>query len=295
MACFIFPREEKNMNRVILSSGSLNNSGMDRVFETAARCGYDGVELIVDARTDTVHAGYIRKLMDRHRQPVPVVHAPFVFLDPPGWEKDEVSRIKRSVKLAEEIGAHSVVLHTPFYTDRSFRRWLEEDLGKYQAEIDVLLLVENMPCYRKPGGRAARWLKLPDIPERNWKLYRKLIPDFLAPSCFPLSDLDLLEPFPHLILDTTHLGTGGIDPIAAFDRFRGRIRHIHLSNYDGREHLELRTGMLDIAAFLRHVAAAGYTGDFCLEVMPDHFPSGDEEFTLRLLRDNLSFIREHTL
>ncbi len=115
-------------NQIILSSGSLSNYGMDRVFEIAARCGFNGVELIVDERTDTIHPGYLRELIERHNQPVPVVHAPFNFLSPPGWERDEVSRAKRSVGLAEEISAASVVLHTPFYTDRLYLRWLEEDL-----------------------------------------------------------------------------------------------------------------------------------------------------------------------
>ena len=84
-------------NQIILSSGSIRNYGMDRVFEIAARCGFDGVEMIVDERTDTIHSGYLRGLIERYNQPVPVVHAPFNFLDPPGWEKDEISRAKRSV------------------------------------------------------------------------------------------------------------------------------------------------------------------------------------------------------
>ena len=281
-------------NQIILSSGSIHNYGMDRVFEIAARCGFDGVEMIVDERTDTVHSGYLQSLIERYNQPVPVVHAPFNFLDPPGWEKDEISRAKRSVELAKEIGAASVVLHTPFYTDRLFLRWLEEDLAEYQKTTEIILLVENMPCYRKPGGRLGKWLNISDVQECGRKKFWNLIPSFITPLCFPLCELERLDQFPHIILDTTHLGTGGFDPIAAFDRFRDRIGHIHLSNFDGREHLELRTGIIDMAAFLRHVTGAGYAGGFCLEIMPEYFPSDNEELTVRLLKDNLGFIREHT-
>ncbi|MDP8214436.1 MAG: sugar phosphate isomerase/epimerase family protein [Candidatus Euphemobacter frigidus] len=281
-------------NEIILSNGSLRNYGLDRVFEIAVRCGFDGVELIVDERTDTFHPGYIRRLVKRHGLPVPVIHAPFNFLDPPGWERDEVSRVKRSVRLAEDIGAGCVVLHTPFYTDRLYLRWLEEDLEAFQETTAVIILVENMPCYRKPGGRIGRWLNVSDVLEQGRKKIWKLLPSFLNPLCFPLCDPARLERFPHIILDTTHLGTGGFNPIAVFDRLREKIEHIHLSNFDGREHLELRTGILDIAAFLRHVTAAGYDGLFCLEIMPEYFRSEDEEYSIRLLGDNLAFIRQHT-
>ncbi len=280
------------INQVLLSSGSLRNYGLNRVFEAAAACGYDGVELIVDEHTDSVHAGYIRQLIERYSLPVPVVHAPFNFLDPPGWEKDELSRLIRSVRLAGEVQAGAVVLHTPFYTDRTFRRWLEEDLAEFQEGQAVTILVENMPCYRKPGGRLGKLFALPDLAERNRRGIWKLLPDFLLPACFPLSGLEQMEQFPHIILDTTHLGTAGIDPIAAFNRFQSRIGHIHLSNYDGREHLEIRTGFLDLAAFLRHTVRAGYRGGYCLEIMPEYFDSHDREYTLRLLSENLAFIRK---
>jgi len=280
-------------NEVILSSGSIRNYGMDRVFEIAARCGFDGVEMIVDERTDTVHPGYLRTLIERYNQPVPVVHAPFNFLDPPGWEKDEISRAKRSVELAAEIGAGSVVLHTPFYIDKVFLRWLQDDLAEFQKATDIILLVENMPCYRKPGGRLGKWLNISDVQERGKKKFWNLIPSFINPLCFPLCDLDKLEQFPHIILDTTHLGTGGFDPITVFDRFKDKVEHIHISNFDGREHLELQTGIIDMAAFLRHVTDSGYTGGFCLEIMPEYFPSDDEELTVRLLKDNLNFIRNN--
>ncbi len=278
-------------NQVILSSGSLRNYGLDRVFEIAARCGYDGVELIVDERTDSVHGDYLQNLSERYSIPVPVVHAPFAFLDPPGWEKEELDRLVRSVKLAEEIGAEAVVLHTPFYTDRAFRRWLEEDLAGFQEKNTVTILVENMPCYRKVAGRLGKLFSLPDLAERDRRGIWQLVPDFLLPACFPLSGLEEMDRFPHIILDTTHLGTAGIDPIVAFDRFRDRIGHIHLSNYDGREHLEIRTGFLDLAAFLRHTARSGYRGGYCLEIMPEYFESHDADATLRLLSENLAFIR----
>ena len=278
-------------NPVLLSSGSLRNYGLDRIFEVARSVGFDGIEVIVDGCADAGNSPYLRKLTDRYDLPVEAIHAPFNFIDPPGWEKDEVSRLKRSVRLAEETGASTVILHTPFFTERSYRRWLEEELDAYQETTGVVLVVENMPHYRKLGGRLGVWLNGPSLQEGRRKKAWRFLPDFLNPACFPLSDPAELLRFPNLILDTTHLATGGLDPLAVYDELGGRVVHIHLSNFDGREHLELRKGVLDIPRFIAHVCSQGFSGKFCLEIMPEYFPSEDEEFTVGMLRENLKLIR----
>lgn len=278
-------------DRIYLSSGSLSNYGLDRVFELASAAGFGGVELIVDARADSVQAGYLARLSARHSIPVSAVHAPFSFVDPPGWEKGEIGRAGRSLDLAEELGSSLLVLHTPFFTDSAYRRWLEEGLEKLQAGTSVILAVENMPHSRKLGGRLGVRLNWPSLQEAGSSRWWKLLPAVFRPECFPLCDLKLLEKFPRIVLDTTHLGTGGLDPIEVFDRLGARVVHIHLSNFDGREHLELRTGRLDLAAFLGHVEERGYRGSYCLEIMPRYFRSHDEEATLALLKDNLALIR----
>jgi len=271
----------------------LSGFGLDGILAAAATAGFDGVELIVDEHEETVRPLIIRELCRSRNIPIPVVHSPFDFLNPPGWEKDEVSRVKRSVALAEEIGADSVVLHTPYYADRVFRRWLEEDLAALQGTTRIMLLVENMPCYRKPFGRLGRFLGASDLLERDRKGPWRLIPEFLLPRCFPLSDPERMARFPHIVLDTTHLGTGGLDPAEVFTRLGERVRHIHLSNFDGREHLELRSGCLDLAEFLRRTATESYPGGYCLELVSERFPSRNPDSIPALLRDNLAFIREH--
>ena len=277
--------------RVYLSSGSLSNHGLDRVFEVARSAGFDGVELIVDGRADSVQPKYLKRLIIRHSLPVSAVHAPFSFIDPPGWEKDEISRVKRSIALAEELGAGLVVLHSPFFTDQAYRRWLENDLREAQAATSVIVAVENMPHSRKLGGIIGVWLGWPSLQEASASRWWRLLPSFLRPPCFPLSALEALERFPRIVLDTTHLGTGGLDPIEVFDRLGEKVAHIHLSNFDGREHVELRKGRLDLEGFLRHLAGWGYQGSYCLEIMPEYFPSHDERFTLELLKANLELIR----
>ena len=287
------PKKQVMRNPILLSSGSLRNYGLNRLFEIAAGTGFDGIEIIVDETTDSADPVYLRRMIKEHGLPIPAVHAPFAFIDPPGWEKEEARRVKRSVRLAEEIGASLVVLHVPFFTDRVFRRWLEEELGSFQETTRVVLGVENMPQARKPGGRLGIRLNGPSILEVRRKGIWRLIPSFFNPPCFPSSDPDGISRFPRVVLDTTHLATGGFDPVAAFDRLREKVVHVHLSNFDGREHLELRRGHIDIPRFIRHLGEKGYAGAFCLEIMPEYFPSHDEEYTRRLLGDNLALIRRN--
>jgi len=280
-------------NTILLSSGSLRNYGLNRIFEIAAGIGFDGIEIIVDETADSADPDYLRRMMKEHALPIPVLHAPFAFIDPPGWEKDEVGRVKRSVRLAEEIGASLVVLHVPFFTDRSFRSWLEEELASFQATTEVILGVENMPQARKPGGKLGVLLNGPSILEVKRKGIWGLLPAFINPACFPASDPDGISRFHRVVLDTTHLATGGLDPVDAFELLGEKVVHIHLSNFDGREHLLLTEGEIDIPRFLRFLKKRGYQGTLCLEVMPEYLPTAGEKNIRRLFAESLNLIRDN--
>ena len=78
------PRADQGQVDVIaLSTGSLYTYGTARVFELAARAGYDGVEVLVDHRRDTHQPGYLRRLVAEFAQPIVALHSPFV-IDVPG-------------------------------------------------------------------------------------------------------------------------------------------------------------------------------------------------------------------
>ena len=98
--------------QIIFSTGSLYSYGTDRCFEIASRCGFDGIEVFVDARWDTRHVQTLTRLIDRHRIPVVAVHSPFFSV--PGWPSDQPALIARSLALAEAIGAGVVVHHLPW-------------------------------------------------------------------------------------------------------------------------------------------------------------------------------------
>lgn len=103
---------------------------------------------------------------------------------------------------------------------------------------------------------------------------------------------ELLQ-FPHLTLDTTHLATWGLDPVAVYSRLKERVRHVHLSNFDGREHRLPPDGRLDLARLLRRLLRDGYQGGVSVETDPDALNAGDEKGCRDALMRSLSFCKQH--
>ena len=57
------------------------------------------------------NVGY--RLMHRHELPILAIHSPFLRFGLQGWPDHPVARVKESVKLAEAVGARTVVVHPP--------------------------------------------------------------------------------------------------------------------------------------------------------------------------------------
>jgi sugar phosphate isomerase/epimerase len=269
----------------IFSTGSLYSYSVSRCFELAAQAGFDGIELMVDQRWDTRQADYLQRLIQQYRQPVIAVHSPFA-PHVPGWPPDEPGRIQESVRLAEAIGAKVVVHHLPprlgwlwvqvgprrfplpglnLGPARAYYHWLLETYEGFQAQTPVLLCIENMPT--------RRWLG------RRWNGHY-------------WNRVDEIVHFPAVTMDTTHLGTWGIDPIEVYPQLQAKVRHVHLSNFNGREHRRPEDGYLSLDRLLAYMAAAGYEGALSLELHPDALEAGRPDARIvELLQTSLSHCR----
>jgi len=276
--------------RFILSTGSLYNYSIDRVFAFAAEAGFDGIEMLIDHRWDTRQADYLRHLMESHSLPIPALHSPFS-RNCSGWGETEYGAIARTAELANELGAQVVVHHlpmrfgyaflqtagrslllpNPFDSGRQYATWLSEGYAALQTSTDALLCIENLPAARFLGRRVnpARW------------------------NAHSRATLDDITRFPHITLDTTHLGTWGLDPLEAYDRWGQRVKHVHLSNFDGSEHRRPEDGSLRLDALLARMAADGYSYSISLELQPDALEAGAPDSRIvDLLRGSLYFCRK---
>ncbi len=274
---------------IAFSTGSLYSYGTARVFELAAEAGYDGIEVLADQRWDTRQPAYLRRLSADYGLPIVAVHSPFV-TNVHEWPDDQLGRLRRTVALAQEVGASVVVTHLPFRLRAFVGHWHGHRLRRFflpvvlprrepyyhflrnglvaelEDETGVTIGVENMPLRRLLGLKT--------------RLYWFNTPDELAA-------------FRHLTLDTTHLGTWGLDPLAVYEQLRERVAHVHLSNYDGREHRSPPDGHLPLADFLRKLAQDGYRGVITVETDPSALDAGDEARCLAALRRALEFCRRY--
>ncbi|MFZ0544989.1 MAG: sugar phosphate isomerase/epimerase, partial [Candidatus Promineifilaceae bacterium] len=255
--------------RFILSTGSLWSYSLERVFGFAAKAGFDGLELMVDLRWETRQSLYLKKLMDQHQVPILAVHSPFL-PNIPGWPHTHPERISCSADLAADIGAEVVIHHLPtrfgtiwvqmpgrFFPvpiprnqDAGYRRWLDKGYQEFQATTSIKLCIENMPAYHRLG--------------RLWNLWH-------------WNTIEQIARFPNLTMDTTHLGTWGVDPAEIYPKWAGKVGHIHLSNFDGREHIRPENGRLHLNKLLSHLAKTNYTGLISLELQPGDLGAGQPD------------------
>lgn len=82
-------------------------------------------------------------------------------------------------------------------------------------------------------------------------------------------------------------------PCHAYAGARGHVCHVHLSNYDGREHRLPWQGRLDLAALLHQLRADSFAGTVCLELHPDALGFPDLAAVRANLRASVAFCREH--
>jgi sugar phosphate isomerase/epimerase len=278
------------MPTIALATGSLHTYGLARVFGLAAQAGFDAVEIMADHRWDSRQPAYLCRLSQATSLPVAAIHSPFVSIDTPGWPHDPIGRLRESAALAREVGASVVVAHLPLRIrvskieflgsgkgplllpipmggERDYLDFLLADLCQFEEEQGLRVGIENMPA-RHFLGRIA--------------------------NIHYLNDPEALSQLPHLTFDTTHIGTWGLDLLEVYGRLKERIIHVHLSDFDGREHLLPGDGHLPLAEFLKQLVQDGFEDTITLEVGPEVLEAEDEGRVLAHLRQARRFLREHT-
>lgn len=274
---------------IILSTGSLYNFDVSSAMALAREIGFAGLELMVDWRRETHHPAHLEKLISRHNLPILAVHSPFSKFQILGWPNNPVGTIKQTVRLAEAIGAQTVVVHPPerwvrlqsvvISPTRAWKisvplpvaglgalgRWLQHDLAEFQANTSVKIAVENMPC---------RWLGPLKLEPHHFARPERL-------SCFQ-----------YLTLDTTHVGTRHVDLFEFYQKIKAKVAHVHLSNYSGRQHQLLDNGHLPLSSFLATLVNDRFDGLISIELNPISLQAGDEGALRQNLQDTLAFCQQ---
>ncbi|GAA1234661.1 hypothetical protein GCM10009633_04720 [Janibacter melonis] len=146
---------------VALSSASVYPQTTSSAFETAARLGYDGVEVMVWTDPVSQQAAALRGLSEHHEMPVVSVHAPTLLLTQRVWGPDAWTKVDRSIDLAHDVGAPVVVLHPPFRWQKEYARAFADGVAEREHDRDIVLAVENMYPWTARGRQVEAYLPHP--------------------------------------------------------------------------------------------------------------------------------------
>ncbi|WP_282070985.1 sugar phosphate isomerase/epimerase family protein [Janibacter hoylei] len=249
-----------------LSTASVYPEGAAAAFETAARLGYDGVEVMVWSDPVSQNAGALRALVEHHGVDIVSIHAPTLLLTQRVMSADPWGKVDASIELAQEVGAPTVVLHPPFRWQKEYARTFADGVAEREHDTGIVLAVENMFPWAAGGRQVQAYL----------------------PHWDPVP-----QPYDHVTVDLSHTATARSDAMQMVLDLDERLAHIHLA--DGLlttlkdDHLVPGRGTQPCAEVLQHVATSGFAGAVVLEVGTRKRPKEREED----LRESLDFARRH--
>lgn len=214
---------------ILASTGPLFARPLDWALAVVAEAGYDGAELMITQDPATQHADRVLAAAQTEGVRIPVVHGPFLLLTRRVYGTELIGKAERSLELAGRIGSDLMIVHPPYRWQRGFHRWLLEDADAFAADHGTRIGVENLYPVTVAG--------------RPIRFHRYTRPEHL-------------EPFRHLVLDTSHFGVAEVDINEAYARLAHRSVHLHVSDYRGGgrdSHAPLGHGLLPLASFLHNV------------------------------------------
>jgi sugar phosphate isomerase/epimerase len=253
--------------RIGLSTVSVYPESTAHAFSYAAALGYDAIEVMVGIDALSQQTSAIRQLAEHHGMPVAAVHAPCLLFTQRVWGTEPWGKLERSAEMAHTVGADVVVVHPPFRWQKSYAREFVDGIAALEASTGLAFAVENMYPWRTSG--------------RSVEMY--------LPGWDPSE-----QPYANTTIDLSHASIAHADVVAMATRLGDRLRHIHLT--DGTrsakdEHLVPGRGTTGAAAFLRHLARAGFDGEIVLEI--NTRKCADRVERERDLRESLDFARQH--
>ena len=244
-----------------LSTGTFYIYPLRTVFRWARQASFDTVELVVNPEAIARRGAALQRMACEEGVPIASVHPTVVRL--PGW-RERRGGMERTIPLALETGASTVVMHTPWAVSLeageglAFRQRIERWQPRLAAAGSGLrLAVENK------NVRTARDRSFALTPVESLRAFADR------------HDLDL-------VLDTMHAGAAGVDLLYAREVFDGRLVEVHLSDMGGHvplgkwqvaldlwsEHRFPGAGKLPLPELLAALAAARFEGTVILEVNP---------------------------
>lgn len=253
--------------RVALSSIAVYPSRVQRAFQIAADVGYDGIEVMVWSDKASQSGSALRELSEEYGVPVTSIHAPSLVVSQNVWGRFPGPKLERSVDLALDLGADTVVVHPPFRWQRRYAHGFVEHVRELTEATGLRIAVENMYPWRWRQRQINAYLPGWNPAERDYQ---------------------------HITLDLSHAAVAEQDGLELLRTMRDRVSHLHLadgvsSNMD--QHMVPGRGRQPCGQVLNELARTNWTGDVVVEVTTRKAAS--DEHVRADLAASLDFARAH--
>ena len=255
------------MSRPLLSvsTGPLWRLELERAFEVVSQAGAEGVEVMVTQAEDTQSPNELERLAQRYNLPIVAVHAPQLLLTRNVFTTNQLEKVRRTAELCNALDVQTVVLHPPYVWQPRYALWLLHELEDVLAAGGPTITMENM--YPVHVGR------------RRMRFHR-------------FGNVEGLERFRYVTLDTSHLAVSEEDICDAYRRLSDRVVHVHLSDNRGKgrdSHAPLGHGILPIQDFIRELNGPALRS-VALEIEPGP-QTTDQDALVRLFGESLDAVR----
>ncbi|MEI7792333.1 MAG: hypothetical protein WCI57_02520 [Candidatus Berkelbacteria bacterium] len=237
---------------ISLSTGSLYNMGLHRIFSIAKRSGFKELELMMrsfsdNAFADTFDLKYLKELQIEFDLKITSLHTPIDF------EANAAEYYSAVKKLAKELKVKHIIFHIPREKDdqKEYKKWFKKVYLKEMNDQKIPFITENM------GKKSI------------------------------LNGADEFNKFPGFCFDTAHeLRDFGKKTVATILQMKN-IKQFHLSNYDGRCHKDI----LKNKAFFKEIITAHPEANRCIELSPNAFVDDiDENKIIKQLIETRKFL-----
>lgn len=193
---------------------------------------------------------------------------------------------KGFTELLEKNGLKLLAVYSS--ADFIYDEILEEELYKIDktaslaTELGAKHLVVGGGAIRSKGIQGMDYIKLADALDKVVDIAKRynLIPSYhphLGTCVQSPEQLNRLMPLTKINLcpDTAHIEAGGGDSVKTIEKYKDRIKYVHLKDYGSGGFLPLGKGRIRFDVMIKILQDNGFDGDYTVEA--DGYPGSPEE------------------
>lgn len=224
-------------NKILLSTDTMGNYGLDVIFDTAKKAGFDGIDLAIWKWFDAWNEKYVQSLVKKYELPV------YSIQTSPSLNAKELHKV---LDLCLTTGSDMISINSPKFFD----------FKSYHFIINNIIEFQN----QNPS------LNFSIINPRDVNVFAGIVPGFRFNNV-----VDIIKKYNcYLALDIAHMDTEDLET-----RFSNKIEDfipylsvIYISDRSktGVPHLLPWDGVIKIPSFVQKLLKSGYNRHFSLKV-----------------------------